>query len=80
MRPAASVSGLYFAHAAARYFTVGPIGVDQVRAYAARKGLSVDEVERWLGPNLAYESRRGGSARTRPDAVPSGSEPSSAGS
>ncbi|HEX2111480.1 MAG TPA: methionine synthase [Gaiellaceae bacterium] len=58
MVPPASVSGLYLAHPAARYFTVGRIGRDQVEDYAARKRLSVDEVERWLGPNLAYERAR----------------------
>ena len=56
MTPAASVSGLYFAHPESRYFTVGRIGADQVAAYAARKGLPVDEVERWLAANLAYDS------------------------
>ena len=55
MLPAASVSGIYLAHPAARYFAVGPINADQVVDYAARKGISVAEVERWLGPNLAYE-------------------------
>ena len=55
MAPAASVSGLYFAHPVARYFTVGRLGRDQIEDYAARKGLSVAEVERWLAPNLAYE-------------------------
>jgi 5-methyltetrahydrofolate--homocysteine methyltransferase len=55
MAPAASVSGLYLAHPAARYFTVGRIGRDQVEDYATRKGMSVSEVERWLAPNLAYE-------------------------
>jgi 5-methyltetrahydrofolate--homocysteine methyltransferase len=55
MAPAASVSGLYFAHPQARYFTVGRIGEDQVAAYAARKRASVEEVEHWLGPALAYE-------------------------
>jgi 5-methyltetrahydrofolate--homocysteine methyltransferase len=54
MVPAASVSGLYFAHPEARYFGVGRIGLDQVQSYAARKGLSVAEAERWLGPNLGY--------------------------
>jgi 5-methyltetrahydrofolate--homocysteine methyltransferase len=53
MRPAASVSGLYFAHAQASYFTVGHIGRDQVEDYARRKGMSVEEAERWLAPNLA---------------------------
>ncbi len=55
MLPAASVSGLYFAHPQARYFTVGRIGEDQVASYARRKGQSVDRVERWLTSNLAYE-------------------------
>jgi 5-methyltetrahydrofolate--homocysteine methyltransferase len=55
MTPAASVSGLYLAHPQARYFTVGRIGEDQVASYARRKGQSIDEVERWLGPSLAYE-------------------------
>ncbi|MGH2529371.1 MAG: vitamin B12 dependent-methionine synthase activation domain-containing protein, partial [Actinomycetota bacterium] len=55
MMPAASVSGLYFGHPAARYFNVGRIGRDQVEDYAARKGIDVAETERWLRPNLAYE-------------------------
>jgi 5-methyltetrahydrofolate--homocysteine methyltransferase len=55
MSPAASVSGFYFAHPEARYFAVGKIGRDQVLDYAARKGMSVEETERWLAPNLAYE-------------------------
>jgi len=55
MTPAASVSGLYFAHPKARYFAVGKIGRDQVEDYARRKGLSVEEIERWLAPNLGYE-------------------------
>jgi len=55
MTPAASVSGLIFAHPDSRYFTVGRIGRDQVEDYARRRGLSVAEVERWLRPNLAYE-------------------------
>ncbi len=55
MAPAASVSGLYFANPAARYFTVGRIGQDQVEDYARRKGMDVSEVERWLAPNLAYD-------------------------
>ena len=55
MTPAASVSGLYFAHPASRYFTVGRIGADQVAAYAGRKGRPVDEVERWLSAQLAYD-------------------------
>ena len=55
MTPAASVAGLYFGHPEARYFTVGKIGRDQVGDYAARKGMTVAEVERWLRPNLGYE-------------------------
>jgi 5-methyltetrahydrofolate--homocysteine methyltransferase len=55
MYPAASVSGLYFAHAEAQYFGVGSIGKDQVESYAARKGMKVAEVERWLAPVLGYD-------------------------
>ena len=55
MTPAASVSGIYFAHPDARYFSVGRIGRDQVEDYAARKRVSPAEVERWLRPNLGYE-------------------------
>jgi 5-methyltetrahydrofolate--homocysteine methyltransferase len=54
MYPAASVSGLYFAHPAARYFTLGKIDRDQALSYAARKGMELSEVERWLGPTLGY--------------------------
>jgi 5-methyltetrahydrofolate--homocysteine methyltransferase len=56
MLPAASVSGLYFAHPEARYFSVGRIGRDQVEDYARRKGIPLAEAERWLRPNLAYEA------------------------
>jgi 5-methyltetrahydrofolate--homocysteine methyltransferase len=55
MTPTAAVSGLYLSHPQARYFNVGPVGRDQVEAYAARKGISTREAERWLAPNLAYE-------------------------
>jgi 5-methyltetrahydrofolate--homocysteine methyltransferase len=55
MWPAASVSGLYFSHPAARYFAVDMITRDQVTDYAARKEMPVAEVERWLAPNLAYD-------------------------
>ena len=55
MTPAASVSGLYFAHAEAGYFGVGRIDRDQVEDYARRKGMALAEAERWLAPNLAYE-------------------------
>jgi len=57
MTPAASVSGLYFGHPQARYFSVGRIGRDQVSDYARRKGIELGEAERWLRPNLAYEPR-----------------------
>ncbi len=56
MLPAASVSGWYFAHPAARYFGVGRLGRDQVADYARRKGWSVTEAERWLAPSLGYEA------------------------
>ena len=55
MTPAASVSGLLFAHPESRYFTVGRLGRDQIEDYALRRGLGLPEVERWLRPNLAYE-------------------------
>ena len=55
MRPAASVSGLYFAHPQARYFMVGRIGHDQAEDYARRKGVAIEVVERWLAPYLAYD-------------------------
>ena len=55
MHPAASVSGFYFSHPAAHYFTVGKIGRDQITSYAARKAMTVAEAERWLAPNLDYE-------------------------
>jgi 5-methyltetrahydrofolate--homocysteine methyltransferase len=54
MHPGASVSGLYFAHPESRYFAVGKCNRDQIEAYAERKGRPVEEVERWLAPNLAY--------------------------
>ena len=53
MTPAAAVSGVYLAHPDARYFAVGRIGRDQLEDYAGRKGLPVEEVERWLLPNLS---------------------------
>ncbi|SMF82358.1 methionine synthase (B12-dependent) [Tistlia consotensis] len=55
MTPASSVSGWYFAHPEARYFGVGRIGRDQVEDYAARKGWSLAEAERWLAPNIDYD-------------------------
>ena len=55
MWPAASVSGYYFAHPEARYFGLGKIRSDQVADYAKRKGIPLEEAEKWLGPNLATE-------------------------
>jgi 5-methyltetrahydrofolate--homocysteine methyltransferase len=55
MLPAASVSGLYFSHPQAKYFNVGRIDRDQLESYAKRKGTAVEEVERWLASNLAYD-------------------------
>jgi 5-methyltetrahydrofolate--homocysteine methyltransferase len=58
MFPAASVCGLYFAHKEAHYFAVSAIGKDQVESYAARKGMTIPEVERWLSPVLGYDPGR----------------------
>jgi len=55
MWPGASVSGLYFGHPEAKYFGVGKIGRDQVLDYQRRKGMPLEEIERWLGPYLNYE-------------------------
>ena len=54
MVPTAAVSGIYFAHPEAHYFGVGKLDKDQVEDYANRKKMSLEEAERWLGPNLAY--------------------------
>ncbi len=55
MWPGSSVSGLYFAHPESRYFALGKIEHDQVNDYHRRKGMTIAEVERWLGPNLNYD-------------------------
>uniref|UniRef100_UPI0030F46194 methionine synthase n=2 Tax=Nocardioides sp. GXZ039 TaxID=3136018 RepID=UPI0030F46194 len=55
MWPGASVSGWYFSHPDSQYFVVGRLGRDQVEDYAARKGWTLAEAERWLSPNLGYE-------------------------
>ena len=55
MQPASAVSGWYFWHPEAQYFGVGKIEKDQVEAYAARKGVSQAEAERWLAPILNYD-------------------------
>jgi 5-methyltetrahydrofolate--homocysteine methyltransferase len=57
MYPTAAVSGFYFAHPEARYFSVGKVDRDQVESYAARKGMSVDEAQKWLAPNLGYDPK-----------------------
>ncbi|MAG94222.1 MAG: methionine synthase [Planctomycetaceae bacterium] len=56
MHPAASVSGLYFAHPNCRYFSVDRLTRDQIEDYAARKGMTVPEAEKWLRPNLGYDA------------------------
>jgi len=56
MLPAASVSGLYFAHPQAKYFAVGKVNRDQVEDYASRKKLTLSDMERWLAPNLNYDT------------------------
>ena len=56
MWPGSSISGIYFAHPESRFFSLGKIGRDQVEDYAVRKGMTVTEVERWLGPNLNYDA------------------------
>jgi 5-methyltetrahydrofolate--homocysteine methyltransferase len=55
MWPGSSVSGLYFGHPRSQYFSLGRIARDQVEDYAKRKGMTVRDVERWLGPNLGYD-------------------------
>jgi 5-methyltetrahydrofolate--homocysteine methyltransferase len=55
MWPGAAVSGWYFAHPDSQYFVVGHLGRDQVEDYAERKGWTLAEAERWLGPNLGYQ-------------------------
>ncbi|MSU48797.1 MAG: methionine synthase [Opitutus sp.] len=57
MNPASSVSGMYFNHPESKYFAVGKLAKDQVEDYAARKGMTVADVEKWLGPYLDYDAR-----------------------
>ena len=57
MSPSSSVSGLYFSNPKASYFGVGKINKDQVTDYAKRRGISVEEAEKWLGPNLSYSPK-----------------------
>ena len=58
MWPGSSVSGLYFAHPESKYFAVGKLGRDQMLEYHLRKGMTLQEVERWLGPYLNYDPAR----------------------
>jgi len=60
MYPTAAVSGWYFGHPDTHYFGIGKIDRDQVEDYAKRKGLSMEETERWLSPNLGYEPSQAG--------------------
>ena len=58
MSPASSVSGLYFSHPESSYFGVGKINKDQVLDYANRKGVAIEDIEKWLGPNLSYSPKK----------------------
>lgn len=55
MYPAAAVSGFYFSHPDSKYFGLGKIGKDQIEDYAKRKQMKLEEVEKWLAPNLNYK-------------------------
>ena len=55
MFPTAAVSGFYFSHAESRYFSVGQVARDQIESLAVRKNMTVEELERWLAPNLGYD-------------------------
>jgi len=58
MSPGSAVSGFYFSHPDSTYFGVGQIGRDQASDYAERKGMTLEEAEKWLAPNLAYDPER----------------------
>jgi 5-methyltetrahydrofolate--homocysteine methyltransferase len=58
MIPTAAVSGFYLSHPESKYFGLGKIGEDQVESYANRKGISKEQAERWLSPNLAYDPKK----------------------
>ena len=75
MWPGSSVSGLYFAHPESRYFSLGKIDRDQVRRLPRRKGMTVGEVERWLGPNLNYDRDPESQDRTVSESMRSGADP-----
>ncbi len=55
MWPAAAVAGWYFSHPRSKYFSTGKITRDQVEALAERKGMAIEELERWLAPVLSYD-------------------------
>jgi len=63
MWPGSSVSGLYFSHPESRYFAVGKLGLDQVTDLAQRKGRTLRDMERWLGPWLNYDPASSNNAR-----------------
>jgi 5-methyltetrahydrofolate--homocysteine methyltransferase len=68
MLPTAAVSGWVFSHPDAFYFGIGRIGRDQVQDYARRKGWSLQEAERWLGPVLGYDPEGSGpGSQARPE-------------
>ena len=54
MHPTAAVCGMFFAHPQSKYFAIGKIAQDQIIDYAKRKGMTEQEAEKWLGPNLGY--------------------------
>ena len=62
MFPTAAVSGFYFSHPDAKYFSVGKIARDQVESFANRKGMTIEEAERWLAPNLGYDPAKADAA------------------
>jgi 5-methyltetrahydrofolate--homocysteine methyltransferase len=62
MFPTAAVSGFYFSHPDAKYFSVGKIARDQIESFAKRKGMTIDEAERWLAPNLGYDPAKANAA------------------
>src|SRR6185437_15762622 len=77
MWPGSSVSGLYFSHPESFYFGVGKIERDQVEDYAARKGMTAAEVERWLAPILNYipAQEQSATARAGKPAAPASRSP-----
>ncbi|MEO0420739.1 MAG: methionine synthase [Pseudomonadota bacterium] len=69
MYPASSVSGMYYSHPQSQYFVLGTIARDQVEDYAARKGMSVQEAERWLAPSLGYDPQQEAAEQARESAA-----------